>query len=43
MGIDIDKKKIQIDSPIKNLGEAEVAVKLFSEVTGKVKINVEAE
>ena len=42
-GFDVDKKKIQLDSPIKILGETTVNVKLFTEVTGKVKVNVIAE
>ena len=42
-GFDVDKKKIQLDSPIKTLGETTVNVKLFTEVTGKVKVNVIAE
>ena len=40
MGFDVDKKKIQLDSPIKATGAANVNVKLFTEVTGKVKVNV---
>ena len=43
MGFDIDKKKIQLDSPIKTLGEAEVVIKLFTEVSGKVKVKVVSE
>ena len=40
LGFDIDKKKIQLDSPIKMVGETDVNVKLFTEVSGKVKVNV---
>lgn len=36
----IDKKKIVLDAPIKNTGEATVPVKLYPEVTGNLKINV---
>ncbi len=43
MGFDVDKKKIQLDSPIKATGAANVNVKLFTEVTGKVKVNVVSE
>lgn len=43
MGFDVDKKKIQLDSPIKATGAADVNVKLFTEVTGKVKVNVVSE
>jgi len=39
-GFDVDKKKIQLDSPIKTLGETTVNVKLFTEIAGKVKVNV---
>ena len=39
-GFDVDKKKIQLDSPIKTLGETTVSVKLFTEIAGKVKVNV---
>jgi len=39
-GFDIDKKKIQLDGPIKETGVTEVTIKLFTEVTGKVKVNV---
>ncbi len=43
LGYDIDKKKILLDAPIKTTGVTEVMIKLFTEVTGKVKINVVAE
>lgn len=39
-GIDIDKKKIVLDSPIKETGEKEVAVKLYHEVAGKIRLNI---
>ena len=39
-GFDVDKKKNQLDSPIKTLGETTVSVKLFTEIAGKVKVNV---
>ena len=42
-GFDIDKKKIQLESPIKTTGTAEVNVKLFTEVAGKIKVNVVSE
>lgn len=38
--IKIDKKKIVLDSPIKQTGAAEVTVKLFPEVTAVLKVNV---
>ncbi|MBO5994866.1 MAG: 50S ribosomal protein L9 [Firmicutes bacterium] len=43
LGYDIDKKKILLDAPIKTTGVTVVPIKLFTEVTGKVKINVVAE
>ncbi|MBQ3390182.1 MAG: 50S ribosomal protein L9 [Firmicutes bacterium] len=41
-GIEIDKKKINVESPIKMLGEYTVETKLYQEVTGEVKVLVEA-
>ena len=38
--IKIDKKKIDMDGPIKQAGETEVTVKLFTEVSAKLKVNV---
>ena len=43
MGFDVDKKKIQLDSPIKTLGQEAVNVKLFTEVAAKIKVNVISE
>ena len=39
-GFDIDKKKIKLDAPIKELGVTTVEIKLFNEISGKVKVNV---
>jgi large subunit ribosomal protein L9 len=39
--LDIDKKKIVIDEPIKSLGSYEVAVKLHPKVTGTIRVKVE--
>jgi large subunit ribosomal protein L9 len=39
-GIEIDKRKIQLDEPIKRLGEYEVKIKLHPEVTAALKITV---
>ena len=41
-GIEIDKKKIVVNSPIKMLGEYTVETKLYQEVNGEVKVLVEA-
>ncbi len=42
-GIEIDRRKIVLDKPIKTLGEYEVAVKIYPGVTGSVKVVVSAE
>ncbi len=39
-GVEIDRKKIVLDEPIRALGEYEVAVKLLPEVRGMVKVTV---
>ncbi|MFO8240964.1 MAG: 50S ribosomal protein L9 [Dissulfuribacterales bacterium] len=39
-GYSIDRKKIQLDEPIKTLGEFEVPVKLSPDVKAVVKVNV---
>jgi len=38
--VKIDKKKIAMDNPIKQTGMAIVQVKLYSEITANLKINV---
>ena len=38
LGLDIDKKKLQLPSPIKNLGVTQVPVKLHPKVTGSLKV-----
>ncbi len=38
--ITIDKKKFVMENPIKATGDYEIEVKLFPEVTGKVKVSV---
>jgi len=42
-GFNIDRRKIQLDPPLKVLGEYDVAIKLHREVTAKVKVQVETE
>ena len=37
----IDKKKIVLAKPIKEIGETEVEVKLFQEVSAKIKVIIE--
>jgi large subunit ribosomal protein L9 len=39
-GIELDKKKIVLDSPIKVTGETEVPVKIYPEVTGRLHVKV---
>ncbi|MDF5581006.1 50S ribosomal protein L9 [Vibrio parahaemolyticus] len=39
-GIDIDKRKIELKDNIKSLGEFEADVKLYQDITAKLKINV---
>ena len=39
-GIELDKRKIQLEEPIKTLGEHEVKIKLHPEVVAAIKITV---
>ncbi len=41
-GIKIDKRKIVLEEPIKTLGSAEAELKLFTEISAKLKIEVVA-
>ena len=40
IGLEIDKKKLLLASPLKELGTAEVPVKLHPKVTAQLKVNV---
>ena len=42
-GVQLDRRSIELAEPIKTVGTFEVAVKLHSEVAGKVKLTVEPE
>jgi large subunit ribosomal protein L9 len=42
-GIEIDRRKIQLNEPLKTLGDFSVAIKLHREVTAQVKVKVLAE
>lgn len=42
-GIEIDRHTIQLDSPIKTSGKQDIEVKLHSEVTATLKINVKVD
>ena len=42
-GFDIDKKKLVLEEPLKNLGEHQVVVKLGSGIKALIRVNVEKE
>jgi large subunit ribosomal protein L9 len=42
-GFDVDRRKIQLQEPIKKIGEYEVPVKLHRDVTARLKVRVVAE
>jgi len=42
-GIEIDKRKVHLDEPIKKLGEHEVSIKLHPEVSGNLRVLVTKE
>ncbi len=42
-GFNIDRRKIELDQPLKSLGEFEVPIKLHKEVTVKIKVAVTKE
>jgi large subunit ribosomal protein L9 len=42
-GFTIDRRKIQLHEPLKNLGQFEVPVRLHRDVTSKVKVTIEKE
>ena len=39
-GIEVDKRKIELDAPIKAFGTYVVAVKLYTEVVAKLTVQV---
>lgn len=39
-GLKVDRRKIELDQPIRTLGETVIPVKLHPEVTGAIKIHV---
>ena len=43
LGYDVDKKKIELENPIKNIGTYTATLKLYPEVKGTIKVEVEAE
>ena len=42
-GFEVDRRKIQLDEPLKSLGDFSVAIKLYREVTAHVKVIVVGE
>ncbi len=42
-GFNVDRRKIHLDEPIKTLGEFKVPVRLFKDVTGQLKVEVQKE
>jgi large subunit ribosomal protein L9 len=40
LGLEIDKKKVQLPEPIKTMGEHTVTIKLHTEVTATLKVEV---
>ncbi len=42
-GFEIDRRKIQLDEPLKSVGEFTVGIKLYREVTAHIKVQVMAE
>ncbi|NTV67789.1 MAG: 50S ribosomal protein L9 [Chlorobaculum sp.] len=42
-GVDIDRRKIHLEAPIKSLGKYEADAKLFMDITAKLSLEVEAE
>jgi large subunit ribosomal protein L9 len=42
-GFKIDRRKIQLNEPLKSIGEFEVPIRLHRDVTSKVKVTVEKE
>ena len=42
-GFEIDRRKIHLDEPLKSVGEFNVAIRLYREVTAHVKVKVLAE
>lgn len=39
-GLDIDKKKVQLTGQIKSLGDYDITVKLYHEISAKLRLNI---
>jgi len=42
-GFEIDRRKIQLEEPLKTVGDFNVAIKLYRDVTAQIKVTVAAE
>jgi large subunit ribosomal protein L9 len=42
-GFKVDKRQVQLKEPIKIIGESDVTIKVFRDVTAQIKVNVEKE
>jgi large subunit ribosomal protein L9 len=42
-GFKVDKRQVQLAEPIKIIGESQVTIKVFREVTAQIKVTVEKE
>ena len=42
-GFKIDKRQIQLSEPVKTIGERDVTVKVFRDVTASIKVTIEKE
>jgi ribosomal protein L9 len=43
MGLEVDRRKIALAEPIKQVGDFKVAIQLFGDVSGTVMVKVAAE
>ena len=42
-GVDLDKRRIGVETPIKEIGEYDLPIRIHSDVTGVLKLHVEGE
>jgi large subunit ribosomal protein L9 len=42
-GFEVDKRQVQLAEPIKIIGESQVTIKVFRDVTAQIKVSVEKE
>ena len=43
LGMEIDRKKVKLDAPIKQVGQTDVDMRLYQDVNAKIKVIIEAE